>query len=78
MSNSIAAPGKRKRYRSQKAAMRTSKIISYILLVILSIIWITPILWIVLQSFREEFRASGAYIGTVTTSFFPSHFGVKA
>ena len=71
-------PPKRKKYRSQKAAMRTSKIVSYILLVVLSAIWIMPILWIVLQSFREEFRASGAYIGTVTTSFFPSRFGFKA
>ena len=71
-------PPKKKKYRSQKAAMRTSKILSYILLVILSLIWITPILWIVLSSFREEFRASGAYIGTVTSNFFPNHFGIKA
>ena len=73
-----SVPPKKKKYRSQKAAMRTSKIISYILLVILSLVWITPILWIVLSSFREEYRASGAYIGTVTSAFFPSHFGVKA
>ena len=71
-------PPKRKKYRSQKAAMTTSKIFSYILLVVLSLIWITPILWIVLSSFREEYRASGAYIGTVTTNFFPNAFGVKA
>ena len=76
-STSIAAP-KKKKYRSQKAAMRTGKILSYILLVVLSAIWITPILWIVLSSFREEYRASGAYIGTVTTNFFPNHFGFKA
>ena len=76
-STSIATP-KKKRYRSQKAAMRTSKIVSYILLVILSVIWITPIVWIVISSFREEYRASGAYIGTVTTNFFPNAFGFRA
>ena len=69
---------KKKKYRSQKAAMRTSKIISYILLVVLSLIWITPIVWIVLSAFREEYRATGAYIGTVTSNFFPKSFGVKA
>lgn len=48
-------------------AMRTAKIHpGYILLVILSVIWLFPILWIVLTALREE---SGYYVGY----FFPKH-----
>ena len=50
----INESSKPKKYKSQKRAKLTSTIVSYILLVILSIIWLYPILWIVLHSFRLE------------------------
>ena len=45
---------KPKKYKSQKKAKLLSTIFAYVLLVILSIIWLYPILWIVLHSFRLE------------------------
>ena len=43
-----------RKYKSQKRAKLLSTIFAYVLLVILSIIWLYPILWIVLHSFRLE------------------------
>ena len=75
MKSSVAP---QKKFKSKKKAALTDKIFSHIGLALLAIIWIFPILWIVLSSFREEYRATGAYIGTVSNQFFPTHFGVKA
>ena len=50
--NLTAVTGKKtKSYAAQK---RAGLIASYIFLVALSIIWILPILWVVLTSFRVE------------------------
>ena len=45
---------KPKKQKSMKRAKLVSTVVSYILLVVLSIIWLYPILWIVLHSFRME------------------------
>ena len=70
MANSVVLdPSKRKKYRSQKGAERASLAVSYIVLIILSLIWIVPILWIVLTAFRGD-------RGGVDSNYFPTSFGV--
>ena len=55
---------KTKSYAAQK---RAGLIASYIFLVVLSIIWVLPILWVLLTSFRVE-------PGSFTASFFPQPY----
>jgi len=45
----------------------SSNIIIYTILVIISIIWVFPLLWVILTSFRAE-------KGSFTTSFFPENY----
>ena len=63
---------KKKKYRSQKAAARTSLTLSYVILTILALIWIIPILWIVLASFSGK-------VGTVAvvSNYIPSSVGIE-
>ena len=63
-------PSKKKKYRSQKGAERTSLIISYVVLGLLALIWIIPILWIILTAFRSDVK------GIVSPNFFPNRLGV--
>ena len=71
MANSVVMdPSKKKKFRSQKGAERASLALSYIVLVILSVIWIIPILWIVLTAFRGDVK------GGVDSNFIPTSFGV--
>ena len=69
MANLVMDPSKKKKYRSQKAAARTTLILTYIVLTILALIWIIPILWIVLSAFRGE--STG---GNVSPDYFPKAF----
>ena len=62
-------PFKKEKYKSQKTSRIVSLVGTYTLLTILSLVWIIPILWVVLQAFRGD---SGSVDGT----FFPSSFGV--
>lgn len=73
MSN-IARP---KKVKSQSRNRRISLGVTYTILVILSIIWLIPLLWIVLSAFRCEYRADGTFIGTVTSNFFPKQYGFE-
>ena len=52
----------KRKYRSQKAANRTSLLITYIVLIILCLIWLVPFVWILLSSFRCEYQADGTFI----------------
>ena len=70
MATQVLDPSKKKKYRSQKGAERTSLIVSYVVLGILSLIWIIPILWIILTAFR------GDTYGIVKPNFFPDKLGV--
>ena len=60
----------KQKYRSQKASARSSLIATYVILIILSIIWIIPVLWIILSAFRGD-------VGSVDSHFFPQSFGVE-
>ena len=70
MATQVLDPNKKKKYRSQKRAERTSLIATYVVLTILAIIWIIPILWIILTAFRGDVR------GNVSGDYFPSSLGV--
>ncbi len=63
--NLTAVTGKKtKSYAAQK---RTILIASYIFLIVLSIIWVIPIVWVVLTAFRAE-------PGQFSSSFFPKPY----
>ena len=53
--------------KSYAAQRRTTLIVSYVFLIVLSIIWVLPILWVVLTSFRVE-------PGSFTAGFFPQPY----
>ena len=40
------------KFKSYKASERTGTIISYIILILMSLIWLYPILWIILNAFQ--------------------------
>jgi len=73
----MQSPLQQKKFRSQRAAENTGKSIAYVLLTILSIIWIIPIAWIVLNALRVEYQPDGTYIGGVAGlgTFFPTRIG---
>ena len=65
-----------KKYKSLKRAKQLSTIGAYILLIILSIIWIYPILWIVLSAFRQEYT-DGILDTRIVSHYFPRGFGIE-
>ena len=72
MMTDVVNTPKQEKFRSYKTMRLISKIIAYTLLVILSIVWIYPLLWIVICSFVTN--PDGAPI-MVPATFFPD--GVK-
>ncbi len=75
-SNKVMLEGmKDKKIKSQSASNRRSTILAYVALVVLSVIWLYPIVWIVLHSFRAEFR-DGIFVGIVVSNYFPRSFGL--
>ena len=65
----------REKTASYKAQKTIGLIFSYILLVVLSIIWLYPILWIILNAFRTEVNDQGDLIGVVVSNYFPKKIG---
>ena len=53
-----------KQYKSAKAARLRTNVIVHIILAVLAVIWIFPVLWVIMTSFRAE---KGSYVST----FFP-------
>ncbi len=68
---------KEKKVASQSRNRKISLAATYILLIVLGIIWLTPLIWIVLSAFRCEYQADGTFIGRVTSNFFPKAYGLK-
>ena len=60
--NNTAAIEREKRHMGLKASARISNTIIYILLVVISIIWLIPFVCIVLQSFRMESTGRVGYV----------------
>ncbi len=73
MTNTINKPT----FKSSKKAERTSTIIAYITLIVLSLIWIYPILWIILSAFRNEYNDLGELRGIVVSHYFPKQIGFE-
>ena len=65
-----------KKFRSQSTNRRIGLAVTYIVLIVLAMIWIIPLLWILLSAFRSEYN-EGTYVTSVTSTFFPSGFGIK-
>ena len=65
------------KYSSQSRNEKASLILSYVALTILSLLWIIPILWIVLNAFRVEYQPDGTFIGGIAGqgTFFPTRVG---
>ena len=66
-----------KKTRSASRAQKTSLAVTYVLLIVLGIIWLIPLIWIILSAFRCEYQPDGTFIGTVTSKFFPKAYGLK-
>ena len=58
------------KYASQSRNEAVSLVLSYVVLVILCLIWIIPILWIILSAFRSD-------VGIVSEKYFPTSLGVQ-
>ncbi len=66
---------KPKKFKSVKRQELISTISGYATLVIMSIIWMYPVLWIVLSAFRTEYNDQGQLIGIVVSNYFPKGVG---
>lgn len=53
------------------------KVLLHTVLVVLSVIWLFPILWMVLTAFRVEYNEAGVLIGSVQGSYFPKGLGFE-
>ena len=71
MRNQDAKP----KYKSVKRQEQISTISGYVTLVIMSIIWLYPVLWIILSAFRTERNDQGQLIGIVVSNYFPRAIG---
>jgi len=61
--------------KSMKKSERTSTTISYITLILMSVIWLYPIVWIILNAFRTERNDQGDLVGIVVSNYFPKAVG---
>ena len=68
---------KKQRTGSLSRNRRVSLGATYVILVILALIWLVPLVWIALSAFRCEYRPDGTFIGTVTENYIPRVFGLK-
>lgn len=66
-----------KEYKSVKKSERNTSIIIYIILTVLAIIWLYPILWIILQAFRNELNNQGDLVGIIVGHYFPKRVGLE-
>ena len=73
----IINKNKEPKYKSVKLSKRTSLIFSYAALIILTIVWLYPILWIFLNSIRVEYNSSNQLIGIVVSHYFPKSIGIE-
>lgn len=62
---------------SNKAKRGISTILGYLTLVVMSVVWIYPILWIILSAFRNEYNDLGQLRGIVVSHYFPKQIGLE-
>ena len=58
-----------KKFRSKSAKERTTRIFIYVLLTVLSIIWLIPFIYLIFQAFRGESKSMVTYIFPKEWSF---------
>jgi arabinogalactan oligomer/maltooligosaccharide transport system permease protein len=66
-----------KKIKSNKLGRRISTVLGYLTLIVMSIVWIYPILWIVLSAFRNEYNDLGQLRGIVVSYYFPKQLGLE-
>jgi arabinogalactan oligomer/maltooligosaccharide transport system permease protein len=66
-----------KKIKSNKLGRRISTLLGYLTLIVMSIVWIYPILWIVLSAFRNEYNDLGQLRGIVVSYYFPKQLGFE-
>jgi arabinogalactan oligomer/maltooligosaccharide transport system permease protein len=66
-----------KKIKSNKLGRRISTVLGYLTLIVMSIVWIYPILWIVLSAFRNEYNDLGELRGIVVSYYFPKQLGLE-
>ena len=66
-----------KQHMGLKASQRLSNTIVYIILIIMSIIWLVPFVAIVLQSFRNETNAAGELVTWRVSYWLPKKWGIE-
>ncbi len=76
MNKKQAIPELKVHHKSAKKQELRSTIFAYVVLIALALLWLYPIMWIVLHSFRVEFR-DGILIGTVVSHYIPKGFGLN-
>lgn len=62
MTDARAYEGKKRRYRSKKRVERTGNAVVYTILAVISVIWLIPFVYLVLQAFRGESAGMVNYI----------------
>ncbi|MFP4478322.1 MAG: sugar ABC transporter permease [Candidatus Izemoplasmatales bacterium] len=76
MKDDSTPPQTSKLNRKTNIKKKIGTIIAHLVLIILAIIWLYPIVWIVLHSFREEYL-DGFYRGIIYSSYFPNNYGLE-
>ena len=71
--SSMVAPSK---YKSYSASKLVSKILAYVFLVILSVIWLYPIVWLIVSSFTVSMEGGTLSIANLNT-YFPNYETTK-
>ncbi len=74
----IKNPLEEKEFERKKSerSERKSTIIAHVVLLMLTLVWLYPIVWIILHSFREEYR-DGVFVGIVVSHYIPKGFGFE-
>ncbi len=67
---------KKQKLKNKTRSEKMSRAGAYILLVFLSVMWLYPIIWIILNAFRTEFNADGTMVGTVVSHYLPEQMGL--
>lgn len=65
------------KFKSASRSRIISTILGYITLIVMSVIWVYPILWIVLSAFRNEYNDLGQLRGIVVSHYFPKQLGLE-
>jgi arabinogalactan oligomer/maltooligosaccharide transport system permease protein len=63
-------------FKSAKTTQNILTTISYFFLAILTVIWLYPILWIILNALRTERNDLGQLVGIVVSNYWPRAFGL--